>query len=245
MKYHFTSLSTYRFLIFGLALLSYMSHANNGGVHGPMVKANSSQFDWRYTYVSSEEPGTSDIQASRLHYQQSLNERFQVRLVGQYRQQPDWEYDSAKIELLYNFNKFNEQDNYASAIRFDMRTRKGSRPDDIAVHWTNQLNLDAKNYIRAIVLFGKNLSGEQSKNWRIGTRFSYYRRPNANYQLGIELFDQYGEVSNIAAYDDQRHQLGPAVMAKFGALQLYARYLAGLTDSTPNHALSFRIGWNF
>ncbi|MFC4700397.1 hypothetical protein ACFO4O_09530 [Glaciecola siphonariae] len=228
-----------------MIFVSSFAHGNNGGVHGPIVKANTQQFDWRITHSPADQDGAQDLWAQRVHYQHALNNRWRVRIVGQYRKQPDWDYDSAKIEMLYNFNKFGENDNFASAVRLDYRTRRGSRPDDIAIHWTNQFNFDAKNFVRAIMIVGKNVSGTQSRDVRIATRFAYYHRLNSTYQVGLELFDQYGQISNIADYDEQRHQVGPAVMAKFGKFQVFARYLAGLTDSTPNNNFSMRLIYNF
>ena len=253
MKYHFSSLfikAQASLIALLMLVFSLQAQANNGGVHGPIVKNDTAQFDWRTTFSPAENDVASDLWAQRVHFQQALNSQLRYRAVLQIRQQGpntdrEWKYDAAKIELLYNFNKFGEQDNFASAIRFDLRTRRGSRPEDFAVQWTNQLNLDAKNYVRAILLVGKNLSGNVSRGLRVGTRFAYYHRLNATYNIGLELFDQYGEISNIAAYDEQTHQIGPAVMAKFGRLQVFGRYLTGLTSATPDHNFSLRLIYNF
>lgn len=233
--------------------------ANNGGVHGPVVKIGHSQLDARYTYANMDD-NKPELRAFRFHYETSLNNTFKLRLVAGFKEfghnSPSWELNVGKIEILYNFNKFNQSgktDNFSSGIRFDLRARKGSAHDDFAVHWTNQYNLSKHYYTRAILILGKNVSGNQTRSLQIGSRFAIYKKINNDYQTGIELYDGYGEIDDVSSLDKQTHQIGPmfsgniyfAAFGKKNKVKFFARYLRGLTDVTNEHNVSFRLTYNF
>jgi len=166
-------------------------------------------------------------------------------VVAEFIHQDNWRFDDAKLEVLYNFNKFDDSDDkYASAIRVDFRSRKGSAPEDVSVHWTNQYNINDSNFVRGILIMGQNVSSGVSQSIGLGTRFSYYQKLGNGIDVGIETFNGYGKVSKNADFDQQTHQIGPAMAAKFDKVTVYARYLKGLTDNTSDHAFSVRLTYN-
>lgn len=248
-------------LLVGLLFLFQLNVAiaNNGGVHGPTVKIGHSQFDARYTYANMDE-NKPELRASRFHYETSLNNAFKLRLVAGFKgfgtSQNSWELNAGKVELLYNFNKFDESSNsdkFASGIRFDLRARKGAPPEDFAVHWTNQYNMSSRYFARGILILGKNISGNKSRNIQLGSRFAIYKKINHKYQTGIELYDGYGKIDDVSPLDKQTHQIGPMFSGHihfnaFGhaeKVKFFARYLRGLTDSTNNHTFSFRLTFSY
>ncbi len=226
-----------------LLLLCNLCFANNGGVHGPNVKADTSQFDFRTTQSPAYE-GRQHKAAYRIHYQHSLNDALRLRFVSQYRNITELEFDFVKTELLYNYQKTTAS-GYSAGVRFDLRARRGKRTEDFAVHWTHQWNLPNQLQARAILILGKNLNGDGDKPVTLGTRLGLSKALNNGMRVGLELFDVYGAIDNVNSFEEQRHQFGPTFSIKRGKWMAFTRYLNGLSDASDEHNFSFRIIRNF
>ncbi|MGB3726627.1 MAG: hypothetical protein WA981_12730 [Glaciecola sp.] len=242
--------STYKFIapfiaVSALTLLHTNASANNGGVHGPNIKANTQSAEIRMN-TSHSDNASDGRKQYRTHYQRAFSDSFQVRVVAQFRDFGDFEYDNAKVEMLYQYQEF-ENANYAAAVRFDVRTRRGNRPEDIAIHWTHQYNLSSKVFARGIAIFGKNVTDNNAGNKpsTFGTRFSINYKQSSNVVVGAELYSNYGEIDNFNSSNSQVHQIGPAVMYKHEGWYAYARYLTGLTSASPDNNFQFRMGKRF
>lgn len=232
----------------GIALISLLAAsniclANNGGVHGPNVKADTRQLDFRTAQTAAHD-GLNHKAAYRLHYQHALNDSFRLRFVSQYRDINDLEFDFVKAELLYNYQKTTAS-GYSAGVRFDLRARRGERPEDFAVHWTHQWNLNNNLQARAILILGKNLNGDGDKPVTLGTRFGLSKAIDEGMRVGLELFDVYGAIDDVNSFQDQRHQIGPTFSIKRGKWMGFARYLNGLSSASDEHNFSFRVIRNF
>ncbi len=220
-------------------------NANNGGVHGPNVKADTHSAEFRMNTTNSDD-NTDGREQYRVHYQRAFNDRLQVRMVLQYRDFGSFEYDNVKAEFLYNYKKASS-DNYAAAVRIDARTRRGQRPEDIAIHWTHQYNIDKSLFVRGIAILDKNITenGAGEKPTTVASRFSITKRLNNGLMIGAEMYNNYGELNDISDSNEQRHQLGPTIMYSQDGWYIYGRYLSGLTSATSDHNVSLRIGKRF
>jgi hypothetical protein len=224
---------------------SEYAFANNGGVHGPNVKADTHSAEFRMN-TSNSNDSTDGREQYRVHYQRAFNDRFQVRMVLQYRDFDGFEYDNAKAEFLYNYKKANS-DNYAAAVRIDARTRRGQRPEDIAIHWTHQYNINKSLFVRGIAILDKNITenGAGEKPMTVASRFSITKRLDNGIMIGAEMYNSYGELNDISDSNEQQHQLGPTIMYSQDGWYIYGRYLSGLTSATTDHNVSLRIGKRF
>ncbi|MFW8590583.1 hypothetical protein ACOI22_07270 [Glaciecola sp. 2405UD65-10] len=230
--------------IFG-SLASTGALANNGGVHGPNVKAGASSAEFRLNTTESN-GARDDRQQYRIHYQQSMNDRLQVRFVLQYRDFGNFEYDNAKAEFLYNYKKAGSG-NYSAGLRLDVRTSKGERPEDVVVNWVNQYNISSTLHVRALAIVGKNVTsnGNGDKPSSLGSRFALTKKMPDGIQLSAEIYNTYGEIDNISGFEDQRHQFGPSIRYNHNDWYIYGRYLVGLTSATEDHNFQFRVGTRF
>lgn len=242
---HAKSVSLRSSLFFAACAVCSNAIANNGGVHGPNVKAGTSSAEVRMNTTNSND-ASDGRQQYRMHYQQAFNDEFQLRMVLQYRDFGTFEYDNVKAELLYNYKKASN-DNYAAGVRFDVRTRRGQRPEDFVLNWTHQYNISDNMFVRAIGILGKNLTenGAGDKPSSIGTRFSISQKFTNGIMLSAELYNTYGELSDLEDFEDQTHQFGPAIMYRKNGWYAYARYLKGLSSATADNNFQFRIGKQF
>jgi len=232
-------------LVSSVFSISNLAYANNGGVHGPNVKAGTSSAELRMNTTNTDDARDGREQY-RAHYQRAFSDSLQVRLVLQYRDFGDFEYDNAKAEFLYNYKKASSG-KYSAGLRLDLRTRRGQRPEDIALHWTHQYNFSSSVFARAIAIIDKNVSenGAGDKPTTIASRFSLTRKLESGIWLGAELYNSYGELQDIDDAEDQQHQLGPTIMYSHQSWYVYARYLHGLTSATEDHNFQFRLGKRF
>lgn len=219
--------------------------ANNGGVHGPNVKEGTKSFELRMNTTNSNDAKDGREQY-RIHYQQAFSDKYQLRLVLQYRDFGNVEYDNAKAEFLYNYKK-RGNGKYSAGLRLDIRTRRAQRPEDIALHWTHQYDFSNDFFARGIAIVDKNISsnGAGEKPTTVATRFSITKKLDRGISIGAEMFNNYGKFNNVSKTEDQQHQFGPFFLYKKESWYLYARYLSGLTRNTDDHNFQFRVGKSF
>lgn len=65
-------------------------------------------------------------------------------------------------------------------------------------------------------------------------------------RVGIEMFNDFGNLRDDAGFSAQDHQIGPVMKAYFPkGVYIQAGYRAGLSDDAPDHLLKFFVGRNF
>lgn len=238
MTFRLTRLICSSICLASLSLSHAVSAANTSGVHGPVINPNDRSFMFRNSFVPGED-GESDSSAIRLHYQQAMNESLRWRVISQFRS-PDgeWEYDYLRAELLWYLTP-DSDGAWDTAVRFDIRTRKGDRPETFAINWTNQWMLTPKWQLRGILIGGWDFGGNATGGTQLGTRASLMYKLDSGQKVGLEMFSEYGKLSDIGSWDEQEHQIGPAISGKFSDIKYQFGYLAGVSESADDH--DFRI----
>ena len=228
-----------------LCVLAFsVSASNTSGVHGPVVNPDDRSGQYRIGFSPGEDGG-EDAWAHRFHYQQAFNEDFRWRVITQFRDRgDDLEYDYLRAELLYHF-KHKEQGIWDSGIRFDIRTRKGSRPELFSVHWTNQWQLTPEWRLRCIVIGGWNFGGTAVGGMNLDTRASLTYKMDNGHRVGVEMFNQYGKASDMGSFNDQEHQIGPVLSGKIADYSYQLGYLAGVSNGADDHTYRLWFGKSF
>jgi hypothetical protein len=224
-------------LVFGTQAMA----GNTSGVHGPNVDPDDRSMQVRAALAPADNAAQQDQWAYRYHYQHSFNDKFRARIVAQYRDRGDFEYDFLRAEFLYNFKKAIDS-NWSSGIRFDVRTRRGSRAEEIALHWTNQWNLDNGYRLRAIVLGNLQVGGSRSSNdLGIATRAGLSKKLDNGIRVGAEMFNSYGRLGNFGSFNEQSHQFGPTVAGSIGGFKYQLRWLKGLSNGSRDDNFEIRF----
>ncbi|MBF7074506.1 hypothetical protein ISG33_13955 [Glaciecola sp. MH2013] len=218
------------------------ANANISGVMGPNIKEGDRSLQFRSAVSFADEDGEEDAWAYRLHYQHAFNDTWRGRVFLQYRDRGNFEWDSVRTELLYNFKKTSPNDNWSSALRFDLRTRRGSRSEDFAINWGNQWDLTEGFRARAMLVLGKQLGSSRTSNdLAVQSRASVSRKLENGLRVGVHLLNQHGELGNFASVNEQGVFFGPTISGSFGDVNYELRYLNGVTDASADHNLFFRI----
>lgn len=218
------------------------SIANISGVMGPNIDPNDRSIQFRSALSIADVDSQQDDWAYRLQYQHAFNDAFRARVVMQYRDNGDFEYDFFRTELLYNFKKSGAGERWSSALRFDLRTRRGNRPEEFAVNWGNEWDLSNGYRMRATLILGQQIGGSRQLNdFTVQTRASFSRRLESGLRVGLQMLNEHGEVGDFGSVDEQAFYLGPAVSGSIGRFQYEFRYLNGLTSAVRDHNLFFRV----
>jgi len=212
--------------------------ANTSGVFSPVVDPEDRSAMARWSFVPGED-GAKDSSALRIHYQHAINERFRWRAISQFRDvNNEFEYDYLRAELLWYLTP-NSTSDWDSGLRFDIRTRKGDRPETFAVNWTNQWQLSSKWRLRGIVSAGWDFGGQAVGGTNIETRASITYKSGAGPRVGVEMFNDYGRISDLGSWNEQEHQLGPVISGSLGGIKYQLGYLSGISSSADDH--TFRL----
>ncbi len=234
------SLKSVRMFVFlSTLLVSGIAWANNtSGVFSPVVDPNDKSMMLRTSFVPGQD-GDSDSFAYRLHYQQAFNEVYRWRIIGQFRDTgAGHEYDYLRAELLWYLTP-NSSNNWDSGLRFDIRTRKGSRPEKFAINWTNQWQLTDKWQARGLFILGWDFGGNATGGTKLETRAGLSYKLESGQKAGLEMFSSYGKISDMGSWDEQEHQLGPVISGKWSDWKYQFGYLAGISDAANDH--DFRV----
>jgi hypothetical protein len=237
-------------MLIALTTLSLFSSqllaANTSGVHGPNVDADDRSAQLRLALSPGDEDGDTDNWGYRFHYQHALNDRIRVRGILQYRDRGSFQYEYLRAELLYNFKKQADDGIWSSGVRFDIRQRRSDNPEEFAINWTNQWSLSNGIRIRGILIgawqFG---SDRAASGTEIETRASISKKLDNGLRVGVEMFNEYGELGEFGSFNDQSHQIGPMVGGTIAGFKYEFRYLAGVTNGTRDHNFGLRFDKSF
>ncbi|BDX04731.1 hypothetical protein [Planctobacterium marinum] len=200
----------------------------------------------RLAYTPADDDGDEDYWATRLHYQHAFSDRLRGRLILQMRDRGDFQYDYFRGELLYNFKKATDSDNWSSGVRFDLRTRRGSRAEEFAVNWTNQWDLEGGYRIRAILIGSRQFNSDGADpGVGISTRSSLSKKLDNGLKIGLEMFNEYGKLGDFDDFNQQTHQIGPMIGGTIAGFKYEARYLAGVTSQGRDHNFGLRFNKSF
>jgi hypothetical protein len=215
-------------------------------VHGPGVKEGDKSMQLRFAASPGDEDGQDDYWGYRLHYQQAFNDKFRGRIVVQYRDRSEFQYEYIRAELLYNFKKKEQNGIWASGVRFAIRQRRSDNPEQFAISWTNQWDLANGIRLRGIVgsswQFG---SDRASSGTKIETRSSVSKKLDNGLRIGVEMFNDFGRLSDVESFNEQGHQIGPMIVGSIGDIKYELRYLTGVSDGSRDHNFGLRFNKSF
>lgn len=235
---------SFAFTLFALSTVAFAS--NTSGVHGPNVKEGDKSMQLRIALSEADQDFQTDHWAYRLHYQQAFNDTVRGRIIVQYRDRGEFQYEYIRGEILYNFKKKTADGIWSSGVRFDLRQRRGGRPQEFAMHWTNQWDLSHGYTLRGILVGYQQFGSKQALNGTfVETRASVNKKLDNGMSIGIESFSGYGKLGGFGSFNNQRHQIGPVVSGSFAGFKYNARYLAGVSKVARDHTFGLFIQKSF
>ena len=210
---------------------------NMGGVFGPVVDEGHRSIQYRNAYDLD-----SHGFAQRLHYQHALTGDSMLRIKIQAHKTPASRTDTDFVQGELFWQLADISDRWQHGLRFDVRVRTEGRPVTLGLNWTNQLEFGDRWQARFLVMTGIDVGEGAAGDVLLQTRASVYRAASDRLRLGVELYSAYGALDEIPSFDAQRHQAGPALVARIGAgWQLYSGVLFGLSGAAADTQARIRL----
>ncbi len=231
---------TAAFLIFSFVPRAGLAQAT-AGVFGPVVTEGHRSFEYRLAY----DPDSYAF-AQRLHYQQSVDDRFMWRVIVQGRKtdDSDVDYDFVQGELFWDLS--NSDRPWQTGFRFDVRVPDEGRATLLGAHWTNQFALAENWSARFVLLSAFEVGGDARDGILLQSRASLRRTFAGRLHIGLEMFSVYGGTSDIASFDDDEHVMGPFISFPLsGGWSVYGGALFLVGDSEDESNLRFWVGRSF
>jgi len=228
-------------MAFTLADISFSHASNVGGVFGPVVNKGDKTFQYRGAY----DPDTEEL-VQRIHYQQSLNDDVRLRGVLQARRtdSSNLDFDFFQAEVLVQLQDINRK--WKHAVRFDARISDQNRRGLVALTWTNQYKWSDTLSTTALVLGSVDVGNDSRSGVFLQTRANLSKTLNDRWKLSGEWFSSYGSTSDFNDFDEQVHQIGPALNGKLGSgWSVTLGALFGATDASPDENLRFWLTKGF
>lgn len=217
-------------------------------VGSPGVTKDNTSVEARVGYSVDESSSSQDQRLrSRLHIDHGFTDMYAARLIisGDKRKNDSFDYDSVTFE-----NRFDLYD--ASDIGFDFGMRasyslksadKGA--DSATIGFYELLPLD-KWEIRANQFLSHEVGKDSDSGLAASMRVQATYAVLDNHRLGLEIFNNFGNIRTLSGFDNQGHSAGPVLKGKFGDGFYYETgYLAGLSDNSANHNFKLFVGRSF
>lgn len=210
---------------------------NTATVFGPVV--NEGHRSWEYRGAWNPD---ADRIIHRLHYQQSLNDRYMLRGLVNSREDAngDLDLDYFQAELFMQFDT--SRSNWQSGMRFDLRVRDDNRPELFGAHWTNQFKLSEGWQARVLAMTTREFGTNRGSGIGLQTRGRLWTRHN-DIDFGLELFNNYGRTTQDLSFSEQNHQAGLFAAHSFGdGWYVFGSVLLGVSDAAPDENVQFFFG---
>ncbi len=228
------------FVLFSLSLSPLAAFAQNtGGVFPPGFGDDHQSVQFRASYNADNESF-----ASRVHYQESIDDRLLWRIVGQTRETDDSnvDFDFVQAELFWKLSKTDKP--YQTGLRFDARLRDNDRPGQVGVNWMHQWKLNDGWQARVVGLSSLQIGENKNDGVSLAFRTQLSRKLNDGPTIGVQTYNSVGGTEDFSL-TKFGHTAGPFVATKIGPVDVVGRVLLGLSDSAPDTDIGVWIGKSF
>ncbi|MDJ0917013.1 MAG: transporter [Woeseiaceae bacterium] len=219
--------------------------ANTGTVFSPDVKAGEMALEFRSSLVP-EDGSSPDVLSPRLHFQYGFSDAWRARIIGVQRSVDggSFDYRYTRVELQWQYRE-DDDGGHDAALRFEAQLGSGT-PDRLRIGWTGKKDINDRWQLRANALVGRQFGDGAASGLSLETRFEATTRLSANSRLGLEMFNDLNTTEDLGGFDDQEHQLGPILKARFGdGWGFNTSYLVGVSDAADDGNWRLLISKNF
>lgn len=219
---------------------------NTGGVFGPIVNEDHKAIQYRITVDPEDAAGELGF-AQRLHYEQSINDAFMWRIVGQTRKtvDSDFDFDYLQGELFWQLTHDTARNQMG--FRLDGRVRSDNRPNQVGLNWMTQFDLGDDWHARALALSTAQFGDNAADGVFLESRFNIYKRFDTGFTAGLEMFNKLGNTDDeVGIFKTEGHSIGPFVSAPLTRdVSIFAGALFGISDVAADEELRLWITKTF
>lgn len=98
---------------------------------------------------------------------------------------------------------------------------------------------------RGLIIPAWDIGDEATGGTKLETRASVSYKLDSGQKVGVEMFNNYGKISDLGSWDDQEHQIGTVISGKAGGIKYQIGYLAGISKSADDHDIRLWFSKSF
>ena len=157
-------------------------------------------------------------------------------------------FEHNSIRLSNRFHLLEKGDyGFDLGARFEYTHADGDKtPSDALIGFYQQVPLDNGFEFRSNQLFSHDVGEDADDGVNMELRFQLTKKIFDNHRIGLESFNDFGNLTELSGSDDQDHDFGPVLKGKFGNGYAYETgYRAGVSDGAANHNFKFFLSKDF
>ena len=224
------------------------SASTTGSVGSAAVNKGETKAEARFGFSEADENSSQDERfRSRFQIDHGFTDWYAARIVVQ---QDDRKGDSYEHDGFTFTNRFQLLQEDAHGLDFGTRlsyTLKDGdkKPDSIDVGFYEKFTVNQYE-VRLNQLFAHDVGEDASDGVEAELRFQTTRKINDKHRLGLESYHDFGNLTELAGYSAQSHQIGPVLKGKFGEGFGYETgYRAGISEGAPDHNFKLFLSHSF
>jgi len=220
-------------LILALALPEASSATRK--IYSPIVEYRELEFELRAGYDSDRQRARDGAQKYKVAAGYAPFERMAFEAYGEFEKEPSASTQFEAFELEARYQLFEQGHYWLDAglyAAYAARPRGGS--DKIEAKLLLEKSVGSfRNIVNGIV--ERELDSNADAEW--GVAWSTRYRAGRRFEPGVEMYSDFGSLSNLPSYNDQAHYIGPVAYGRLGHWKYDVGYLFGISDAARDGRL--------
>ena len=239
-------------LFLTLFALPAMAASPTSFVSGPGVTAGETSVEVRGGYsLDDERAGLDNRWQFREHVDHGFNDLYALRIIAAQNDRRGEDFEHSSISVENRFQIFNEaQDGFDGGFRISYGHNKGSTADNVGLNLIGQKKLMNSWTTRHNITLSHEVGSDADDGLSLGLRHQTMKtiafEPLSAASIGIEMFNDFGNLSNQSGYSDQDHQIGPVFKGKFdNGISFETGYRLGVSRAARDHLFKLGVAKSF
>ncbi len=229
----------------GCVFAGNASAQNTSGLAGPEVKAGDRTLEYRVAYSANDSAPESF--AHRLHYQQSLDDSWRLRIVASAIDREGGAFDFRAVQL-HAFWQFveSEEKGWDSALVSQLSVQTDNGDGRFRLGWSSSIDLAPRWQVGGVIFAGREFGDSARGGAALELRGETTYRVSGALSVGAQMFSDLNTTADFGSFDEQRHQLGFMFKGKLAKRLSYnAGALFGVSEAAPDVDLRLFLARSF
>lgn len=230
-------MSSFRFPLLALCLLLIPAEAHaTRTVTSPYVDAHTLKLKWKGGVTHDERESRNGAWSTKLSTEYGLNQIVSVEIEGDAENpgdRNDTDYVATSVKAKAQITKKGEYGIDAGA-RLSYEVNHAGDPDTMEFKLILAKDSETFRHVANITL-DRQLGDEAENDVNGGISWSSRYKWTPAFEPGIEIFSNFGSLSDGSDFDDQDHGIGPVVYGKLtDQIKYEVGYIAGISDNAAD-----------
>lgn len=247
----------YYVLLFAISMLPVSAYASSPISHvgGASVNKGETSVEFRFGYTEDDSSSSNDDRTRmRQHIDYGFNDWYALRVITlqDKRKNDSFEHQAFTVENRFQLIEKREH-GWDGGIRLIYTHSDGDKtPHEAEVRFLAQVPFSDGWEFRHNTMLEHDIGENSDDGFLLEFRTQVIKEldvtlPHFNsLDLGVEMFNDFGRLSELSGYERQDHQIGPVLKASFdNGLYFQTGYRAGISKDAANYVFKFALGRKF